>query len=61
MRLISEALSRLATWVRREEGQTLVEYGLIVALISVVAITVLGLIGTNIVAKFTDVVTALGG
>jgi pilus assembly protein Flp/PilA len=61
MRLINEALLRMVTWMHREKGQTLVEYGLIVALISVVAIAVLTLTGTNIVSKFTSVVTALGG
>jgi len=61
MRLINEALLRMVAWLHREEGQTLVEYGLIVALISVVAIIVLTATGNNIVAKFTSVVTALGG
>ena len=43
----------------REEGQSLVEYALILALISVVAITVLQLIGTNVVAKLGSVAAAL--
>jgi pilus assembly protein Flp/PilA len=42
-----------------EEGQAMVEYGLILALISVVAIGALALIGTNVEAVFTDVVTEL--
>ena len=45
--------------LKREEGQALVEYALILALVSVVAITVLGLLGTNIVAKLQEVVDAL--
>ena len=44
---------------REEEGQGLVEYGLILALIAVVCITALTLLGTNIVAKFGDINTAL--
>lgn len=44
-----------------EEGQSLAEYGLILALISVVAITVLTSMGTQIVSKLGDVVSALGG
>jgi pilus assembly protein Flp/PilA len=38
-----------------ESGQGMVEYGLILALVSVVVITVLGLIGTNLKDRFTDV------
>jgi pilus assembly protein Flp/PilA len=43
----------------QEEGQSLVEYALILALISVVAIVTLQLIGTNVVAKLGSVATAL--
>ena len=45
----------------REEGQALVEYALILALVSVVAIAALTAIGTSVVAKLTEVVTSLGG
>jgi pilus assembly protein Flp/PilA len=45
--------------VAREEGQALVEYTLILALVSVVAIGTLTLIGTNIVAKLGEVLAAL--
>jgi pilus assembly protein Flp/PilA len=43
----------------REEGQGMVEYALIIALVSVVAIVILGTLGTNIVAKLTEAATAL--
>ena len=43
----------------REEGQALVEYALILALISVVAILVLTAIGVNVVAKLGQVRDAL--
>ena len=43
----------------REEGQSLVEYALILALISVVAIAILTAIGVNVVAKLTQVSSAL--
>lgn len=52
----------LITWlnarvdVAQEEGQTLVEYGLILALVSVVAITALGLLGGG-VTGILDTVT----
>lgn len=38
-----------------EEGQGLVEYALIIALVSIAVITVLGLLGTNINTIFTTV------
>ena len=38
-----------------EEGQTMVEYGLIIALVSIVAIATLGLVGTNIKSVFTSI------
>ena len=46
-------------FLQREEGQGLVEYALIVFLISIVAIVVMGLVGTQIVAAFQSIVTAL--
>ncbi|MGI6227869.1 MAG: Flp family type IVb pilin [Peptococcales bacterium] len=44
---------------QEEEGQGMVEYGLIIALISVVAVGVLGTIGTKLVAKFNAVESEL--
>jgi pilus assembly protein Flp/PilA len=38
-----------------EEGQTMVEYGLIIALVSIVAIATLALVGGNIKAVFTSI------
>ena len=43
----------------REEGQGLVEYALILALISVVAIVALQLIGTNVTGVLDDIGAAL--
>lgn len=43
-----------------ERGATAIEYGLIAALISVVIITVLTAVGTNLTATFTSVSNALG-
>ena len=40
---------------RDEEGATMVEYGLIVALIAVVCIVAVTLIGTNLSSTFTTV------
>jgi pilus assembly protein Flp/PilA len=44
---------------REERGQGMVEYALILALISVVAIVVLALIGTNIVDIFNQIAAKL--
>jgi len=43
-----------------EEGQSMVEYGIIIALISVVSITVIKAIGDKILTAYTKVDNALG-
>jgi pilus assembly protein Flp/PilA len=45
--------------IKREEGQALVEYTLILALVSIVAIAVLTNIGTSIVNKLGEVEKAI--
>jgi pilus assembly protein Flp/PilA len=45
--------------MKEEEGQTLVEYGLIVALLSIAAIVILSTLGKDIVNVFTKVSTEL--
>jgi pilus assembly protein Flp/PilA len=52
-------LKTLVAMLRNEDGQGLVEYALIIALIAVVAITALRLIGTNASRKLTSAGTAL--
>jgi pilus assembly protein Flp/PilA len=44
----------------REEGQGLVEYALILVLVSIAVIVVLGLLGVEVKTVFTDITTALG-
>ena len=44
-----------------EKGATAVEYGIMVALIAVVIITVVGLLGGQLTKLFTDVLTGIGG
>jgi Flp pilus assembly pilin Flp len=46
---------------KREEGQTLVEYALILSLVSIGAIAVLGPLSGAINGVFETVTTALGG
>jgi pilus assembly protein Flp/PilA len=48
-----------ARFVKDQSGATAIEYGLIAALISVVCITVLTTVGSNLNAKFTSVSNAL--
>lgn len=48
-------------FVRDEEGATAIEYGLIAALIAVAIIAVVTDIGENLVLKFGEILTALGG
>jgi pilus assembly protein Flp/PilA len=56
-------MERLTKAVRRfaadEEGAALVEYGILVALIAVVAIVVIATLGESIKAKFQEVVNKL--
>jgi len=54
---IREWLGRLT---EREEGQDMIEYALLAALISIVAIAVIILIGPYLKNLFQDVVNALG-
>jgi len=51
--------SIIARFVKDESGATAIEYGLIAAGISVAIVTVVGTIGTNLLAKFTAISTAL--
>jgi pilus assembly protein Flp/PilA len=63
-------LEKLAHWTKSfarleelgsEEGQALVEYGLILALVAVVCIVALQLLGQNVAAQLTAIATAIGG
>ena len=45
--------------LQNKKGQGMVEYGLILALVSVAAVATLGFVGTGIVDQFTAVITAL--
>jgi len=44
-----------------EEGQSLSEYGLILALVAVVAIATLSTLGTNIKDKFKEIADEISG
>lgn len=49
----------LTSFIHDEAGATAIEYGLIAGLISVVIITAVTTIGTNLSAKFTSISDAL--
>lgn len=55
---LQELIERLTT---REEGQDMIEYALLAALISIVAIAVIILIGPKLTGIFGNVVNGLGG
>jgi pilus assembly protein Flp/PilA len=52
-------MKKLMNFFKDEEGATMVEYGLMVALIAVVCIAAVTLVGTNVAAVFTSISTSL--
>jgi pilus assembly protein Flp/PilA len=51
----------IKNFVKDEDGATMVEYGLMVALIAVVLIAVVTLVGKSLSTMFNNVNTAIGG
>ncbi len=49
----------IAAQIRRQDGQAMVEYGLILGLVSVVAVVVLTTVGTDTRAIFTSIAGSL--
>jgi pilus assembly protein Flp/PilA len=52
-------MSKFFAFLRDENGATAIEYGLIAALISVVIITAVTLVGTNLTATFNLIAAAV--
>jgi pilus assembly protein Flp/PilA len=52
-------MTRIKAFLRDESGATAIEYGLIAALISVVIITAVKLVGTNLDTTFNSVAAAV--
>ncbi len=51
---VKELLSRIGT--QEEKGQTLIEYGLIILLVSIVVFIVLGVLGVDIQSIYTSII-----
>jgi pilus assembly protein Flp/PilA len=58
--MLTDLKDSLAARLEREEGQDMIEYALLAALISIVAIAIILLIGPYLQNLFKDVVNALG-
>ena len=59
--LMNKALKAVQRFAREERGATAIEYGLIAAAISIAIIVVVGTVGDELFATFTDIANALGG
>jgi len=46
--------------MKNEEGQALVEYGLLVALIAVICVAAVTLLGVNVAARLNAIAVAIG-
>src|SRR5207244_11857109 len=57
--MVIELINRLLALARGEEGQDLLEYALLVALIALVAVAAITLTGTNVNAIFVRIAAAL--
>jgi pilus assembly protein Flp/PilA len=62
--MLNELYARITTWfvaAREESGQGMVEYALILVLVSIAALAALGFLSGAINGVFDQVTTALGG
>lgn len=56
-----KSLTLLKRFAREENGASMVEYAVLVGLITVALIAAVGALGTQIIAEFTEVTTELTG
>lgn len=59
MNLLSYLRAYLGASVRNDEGQDLLEYALLVALIAIVCVVAVGTTGTNVKAIFSSITASL--
>ena len=55
MQFINQTILRFYCWAKDEKAQTIVEYGLLLSLVSIVALGVLLAVGTNLTNVFSAV------
>jgi Flp pilus assembly pilin Flp len=60
VQFLNEIIARLTSWTEREEGQTLVEYALIIALVSIALVASLTALAGGITGVFNDIIAAFG-
>jgi pilus assembly protein Flp/PilA len=58
---VGKVFARIDELKSREDGQALVEYGLILALVAVVCIAALQLLGTSVRDQINAIATAIAG
>jgi pilus assembly protein Flp/PilA len=58
--IVMNLINRLRSFARNTEGQDLLEYALLVALIAIVAVAAVTLTGTNVNLIFEDIAAKLG-
>jgi pilus assembly protein Flp/PilA len=56
-----QLLARVKSFAAQEEGATMVEYGLMVALIAIACVGAVAAVGTNLTSLFNNVGTSIGG
>ncbi len=54
-------LNKLKALVKEEKGQGMTEYGLVLGIIAIAVVTVLGLLRTEIIAMFNEVLDTVQG
>ncbi len=59
MHMMTELYVKMLNRVKSRKGQTLVEYGLILALVAIVVIAVLTILGNQLKNIFSEVTSAL--
>lgn len=59
--MINKILSVIRSKVKNENGQGMVEYGLIIAVIAVVVLVALTPVGTAVSAVFTNILNSIRG
>ena len=61
MNIVARIHSLVASLLKREEGQGLAEYGLVLALVAVAAVAGLTALGLAVTGRLQAIATAIGG